>query len=82
MNTLDEGAVFSRTRGGGASIAGIGDALYFSAITIATVGYGDIVPLTGLARSLVVYEIGAGLVLLYVSLVVYLSQPPQRGTSA
>lgn len=34
---------------------------YFSAITLATVGYGDIVPVSRAARLLVVLEVGAGL---------------------
>jgi Ion channel len=38
--------------------------LYFSAITITTVGYGDIVPLTGFARTLAAIEATIGIVLL------------------
>lgn len=40
------------------------DSIYFSAVTIATVGYGDFVPATRAARSLVVAEIAAGLLML------------------
>ena len=39
-------------------------AFYFSAITIATVGYGDIVPVDNLARWLAVGEIATGLLIL------------------
>jgi hypothetical protein len=41
-----------------------GRMLYLSAITITTVGYGDVVPLTGTARTLVALEATLGIVLL------------------
>jgi Ion channel len=40
------------------------DAVYFSAVTIATVGYGDFVPGRAAARLLVLWEIATGLLLL------------------
>ena len=40
------------------------EALYFSVVTIATVGYGDIVPGSNLVRVLATLEVAAGLVLL------------------
>lgn len=36
---------------------GLSDALYFSVVTAATVGYGDIAPVAGIARVLVIVEI-------------------------
>jgi Ion channel len=45
---------------------GIQDALYFSAVTMATVGYGDIVPVGHAARWLCVAEIISGVLLLVV----------------
>jgi voltage-gated potassium channel len=41
------------------------DALYFTSSTFATVGFGDIVPLTQLARSLVAIQMFAGLGVLF-----------------
>jgi hypothetical protein len=38
--------------------------LYFSAVTITTIGYGDIVPITGRARGLVTFEAFIGAVLI------------------
>ncbi|MEG1147705.1 MAG: ion channel [Niameybacter sp.] len=48
-------------------------ALYVSLITIASVGYGDYVPVHPLARGLVMYEIITGFLLLAVSFTVYVS---------
>ena len=38
----------------------LGTYLYFSGVTFFTLGYGDIVPITGLARTLAVVETGTG----------------------
>ncbi|HYB08887.1 MAG TPA: ion channel [Alphaproteobacteria bacterium] len=40
------------------------DALYFSIVTLSTVGYGDIVPVTNLARFIVAIQIVCGILLL------------------
>jgi len=49
------------------------DALYFSGITIATVGYGDIKPDSAAIKMLVLYELFSGLLLVVVALSVYLA---------
>ena len=50
----------------GASVAAVGlkNAIYFSFVTLATLGYGDVVPASPLARSLAIFEaVGAQLYL-------------------
>jgi voltage-gated potassium channel Kch len=54
-------------------LSNAGDALYFSAITITTVGYGDIVPLHTVARILAVQEALVGLSLIVLVIGVYIS---------
>jgi hypothetical protein len=61
---------------------GLQDALYFSMVTIATVGYGDILPVGHAARWLCVTEIASGVLLLVVGVSASMSvwiqqhQPP------
>jgi hypothetical protein len=46
-----------RMAGGGESgAASLGDAIYFSFVTLATLGYGDVVPATEIARALATFE--------------------------
>jgi voltage-gated potassium channel len=61
-------------RESGIAFRSIIDALYFSGVTITTVGFGDIVPSHPLAETLVLYEIGLGLVLVVIALATYLSE--------
>lgn len=42
------------------------DAIYFSAVTITTLGYGDYTPTTSTARGLVLWELGTGLLMLII----------------
>jgi voltage-gated potassium channel len=49
------------------------DALYFSGVTITTLGYGDIKPDHAVTKLLVLYELFSGLLLVVVALSVYLS---------
>jgi hypothetical protein len=50
------------------------DALYFSSVTITTVGYGDILPVSPWAKLLVMSEVLAGLFLLVISVAIYLGR--------
>ena len=43
------------------------DAIYFSGVTIATIGYGDFTPKSGLSQFLVIYEVVNGFVLIVFS---------------
>jgi len=46
---------------------GLQDAIYFSIITMATVGYGDVIPIGHLARWLTVFQVAASFVMLVVA---------------
>jgi voltage-gated potassium channel len=48
----------------GANIVSFGDALWWSAVTVTSVGYGDLYPITGLGRGIAVLLMICGLVLL------------------
>jgi voltage-gated potassium channel len=48
-------------------------ALYFSGVTIATLGYGDITPIHPISRMLAVYEVFAGILLVVLALGIYLA---------
>lgn len=47
------------------------DAVYFSVVTITTVGYGDIVPQTPLAKLACIYELGVGFTIIVFALGAY-----------
>ena len=49
------------------------EAIYFSTVTITTLGYGDFVPVSTLARILVVSQLGLGLFLILLTLPSFLS---------
>ena len=62
LYAMNRDFAFAKTQG---ALHGPGDALYFSAISGLTVGYGDIVP-TGASRTYVVAEVFTGMFLLAV----------------
>lgn len=49
------------------------EALYYSAVTITTLGYGDITPVGRAARALSMFEVLSGIILLVVSLAIYIT---------
>ena len=49
------------------------DSLYFSGVTITTLGYGDINPTHFLSRLLVLYEVFAGILLIVIAISTYVS---------
>jgi voltage-gated potassium channel len=70
--------------GGEARPIAFAEALYFSVVTLATVGYGDISPIQPLARMLTVAQIVSGLLLLIFGvneLIRYADHVPQHGAS-
>jgi len=66
-----------------AALLGMGDAVYFSIMTVTTTGYGDIAPVSPGAKMLCSFEAVSGVLLLVLVLAAYLSnvantQPPPR----
>jgi hypothetical protein len=67
------------------NLHGVEDAIYFSVVTMATVGYGDILPVGHIARWLCVAEIVSGVMLLVIgvsaSMTVWLQVNQPKGAS-
>lgn len=57
---------------------GVWDALYYSGVTITTLGYGDIYPDHWIPKGLVVYEVFCGFILLIVSFAIYAGRGMER----
>lgn len=56
------------------------DAIYFSGVTITTLGYGDISPVVWLPKILVIHQVFAGFALIIVSFAVYVGKTPKSGS--
>jgi voltage-gated potassium channel len=56
---IPDSFVFTASPAGGHAMKGF-TALYFSLITLCTVGYGDIVPVSGMARAMAMMEATVG----------------------
>jgi voltage-gated potassium channel len=52
-------------------LSSIWDAIYFSGVTITTLGYGDYSPINAIPKLLTVYEVLCGFILLVVSFAIY-----------
>jgi hypothetical protein len=65
METIWPGSLHvTSAEGAPGAAVGLKNAIYFSFVTLATLGYGDVVPATPLARSLAIFEaVGAQLYL-------------------
>ena len=48
------------------------DAIYFSGVTLSTLGYGDILPMRALSKALAMYEVFSGILLVGVAIATYL----------
>ena len=57
---------------------GFFDAVYFSGVTITTLGYGDIHPEHWVSRTLVLYEVFTGILLVVVAIGAYLGTDPKK----
>lgn len=55
-------------------------AVYFSGITLSTVGYGDVTPSQSLTQLLVLYEISIGLILVVITLATYVGLVGQKSS--
>jgi voltage-gated potassium channel len=60
---VSAGVVAALERGAGGSIRGFGDALWWAATTITTVGYGDVAPVTPEGRAVAVFLMVVGIAL-------------------
>ena len=56
------------------SVGGISESIYFSGVTITTLGYGDITPINPLVQIVTVYEVLCGFTLLIISFSMYTSK--------
>ena len=62
----------------GATITTFGDALWWAAVTVATVGYGDTYPVTGVGRVLAAMLMGGGIVIVGTTSAIVVSYITER----
>lgn len=55
------------------------EAFYFSGVTVATLGYGDVLPAHWLSRMLALYEVSLGILLVAVAIAVYIGAKEPEG---
>jgi hypothetical protein len=68
-------------RGSVSDLYTILDAIYFSVITLATVGYGDIKPALSMSRFLTIYESLAGIVFVVLAVATYIGHSDSKTLS-
>ena len=61
-----------------APLAGFLEAFYFSGVTLATLGYGDILPIHWVSRLLALYQVFAGILIVAMAIATYIGE---RGES-
>ena len=54
------------------------DAFYFSGVTLATLGYGDILPSHPLSRLLALYEVFLGILIIAVAIATYIGSAKEK----
>lgn len=61
---ITAGLVYSFENQANSDITNFGDALYFTVVTLTTVGFGDITPITGIGRFITAIAIVAGIIII------------------
>ena len=54
------------------------DSIYYSAVTITTLGYGDVSPVSPWGRVMVIYELVCGIALFILSIALYAGSDPDK----
>ena len=67
---LPRGSLFN-----GEHLSTFREAFYFSGVTLATLGYGDVYPIQTISRTLALYEVFAGILIIAVAIATYAGGP-------